>query len=218
MAPAAVIFDLDGLLIDSEPHWRAAEIEVFARAGLALTEDDCAATTGLRIDAVVRLRAADPAWQGITEAEAVTAILDGVVARVRSQGEARPGMAHALGVARGTGAPLALASSSPARVIHAALERLGLADAFAVVQSAENLPFGKPHPEVYLRTAERLGVPATECVALEDSVHGMVAAKAARMRCVAVPERFDPRFALADVVLASLDALDARALGGDYRC
>lgn len=214
MNPRAVIFDLDGLLIDSEPHWRRAEVEVFARAGLALTDEDCAATTGLRIDEVVRLRRAEaPGWHTLTEADAVEAILARVVELLETEAEAKPGAAAAVQRAKASGARVALASSSPMRVIRAGLARLGLTDAFEVVQSAEHEPLGKPHPGVYLATAARLGVPATDCVAVEDSVNGMVAAKAARMRCVAVPERPDPRFALADVVLASLEGCDVGAWG-----
>ena len=214
MTRRAVIFDLDGLLIDSEPHWRRAEVEVFARAGLALTEEDCAATTGLRIDEVVRLRRARaPGWHTLTEADAVEAILARVVELLGAHGEPKPGAVGAVRRAKASGARVALASSSPTRVIHAGLARLGLAGDFEVVQSAEDEPLGKPHPGVYLATAARLGVAAVDCVAVEDSVNGMVAAKAARMRCVVVPERPDPRFALADAVLESLDAFDAGAWG-----
>lgn len=204
----AVIFDLDGLLIDSEPHWRAAEIEVFARAGLALTDAQCAETTGLRVDEVIRLRRAGfSGWHTLTEADAVEAVLARVVERIGAQGEAKPGAAAAVARVAASGARVALASSSPLRVIRAALGRLGLTDAFAVVHSAEGEPYGKPHPGVYLAAAARLGVDPTACVAVEDSLHGLVAAKAARMRCVVVPERPDARFALADAVIPSLDDL-----------
>ncbi len=208
----AVIFDLDGLLIDSEPLWRRAEIEVFARAGLALTEAECTETTGLRIDEVVRLRRSQaPGWHTLTEAEAVDAVHARVIELMRAEGEAMPGAREAVAFVARRGARLALASSSSRRVIDAALERLGLAALFEVIHSAEGEPYGKPHPGVYLSTAARLGVAPTRCLAVEDSLHGLVAAKAARMRCLAVPERDGPRFALADMVLPSLAALDERA-------
>lgn len=208
---SAVIFDMDGLLIDSEPLWRRAEVEVFARAGLFITEEECKATTGLRIDEVVRLRKAQCAtWHTLTEAEAVEATLDRVVELLRAEAPAKAGALEAVDFVARRGARLALASSSPTRVIEAALARLGLAGRFEVVHSAEAEPYGKPHPGVYLATASRLGVAPTACLALEDSLNGLVAAKAARMRCVAVPEHDDPRFALADAVLPSLAALDER--------
>lgn len=208
MTTHAVIFDLDGLLIDSEPHWRRAEIEVFARAGLVLTDAECAETTGLRIDEVVRLRRAQCAgWHTLTEGDAVEAVLARVTALLSAEGVAKPGAVAAVRRVAASGVRVALASSSPTRVIRAALAGIGLTGAFEVVQSAEGEPYGKPHPGVYLTTAERLGVAPTACVAVEDSLNGLIAAKAARMRCVAVPERPDARFALADVVLDSLEGM-----------
>jgi HAD superfamily hydrolase (TIGR01509 family) len=210
----AVIFDLDGLLIDSEPLWRRAQIEVFAQAGLRLTESDCAETTGLRVDEVVRLRMARwRAWHTLTESDAVEGIHARVIELLRAEGEAKEGAREAVAFAEAAGVRLALASSSARRVIDAALDRLGCAGAFEVIRSAEVEPYGKPHPGVYLATAHALGVAPTACLAVEDSLNGLIAAKAARMRCLAVPERDDPRFALADVVLPSLARLD----GGAWR-
>jgi mannitol-1-/sugar-/sorbitol-6-/2-deoxyglucose-6-phosphatase len=205
----AVIFDLDGLLIDSEPLWRRAEIEVFARAGLVLTDAQCAETTGLRLDEVVRLRMQQHrAWHTLSEADAIEAIHARVVELLRAEGVAKEGAREAVRYVASKGVRVALASSSAMRVIDAALARLGLASSFEVVRSAEHEPYGKPHPGVYLTTAQALGVAPTACVAIEDSLNGLIAAKAARMRCVAVPEHDDARFALADLTLRSLTALD----------
>ncbi len=205
----AVIFDLDGLLIDSEPLWRRAQIEVFSRAGVTLTEEQCAETTGLRVDEVVRLRMRrHREWSSLTETDAVEGIHARVIELVRAEGVAREGAREAVALVATTGVKLALASSSARRVIDAALDRLGCRDAFEVIRSAEYEPYGKPHPGVYLATAKELGVEATRCLAVEDSLNGLIAAKAARMRCLAVPDREDPRFALADVALSSLAAFD----------
>src|SRR5215207_1119301 len=207
----AVIFDMDGVLIDSEPFWQESEIEVFGRAGLALTRELCTQTMGLRVDEVVeywrRRRAFDGAPAGTLE----DAIIGGVVERIRARGEAKEGAAHALGFFRARGLRVALASSSAYRLIEAVTERLCLAGEFEVAYSAEDEEYGKPHPGVYLSTARRLGVAPAGCLAVEDSFNGVLAAKAARMKCVAVPEpaqRSDPRFAIADVVLDSLAAVD----------
>lgn len=203
----AVIFDMDGVLIDSEPFWQESEIDVFGCAGLALTREMCLQTMGLRVDEVVeywrRRRVFDDAPAGALE----DAIVGGVVERILSRGRAIEGAAHALGFFRARGLRVALASSSAYRLISAVTERLGLAGEFEVVYSAEEEEYGKPHPGVYLTTARRLGVAPAECVAIEDSFNGVLAAKAARMKCVAVPEvaqRHDPRLAIADVVLDTL--------------
>jgi sugar-phosphatase len=211
---SAVIFDMDGLLIDSEPLWVRAEIEVFGSCGVVLTEGDCAKTKGLRIDDIVAywLRAAPGAFGGASADTIAERLVERVVALVTEHGRALRGAEHALEMAREGGRPIALASSSPKRLIDATLARLGLADAFSVVQSAETEELGKPHPAIFLRTAERLGVPAVDCVVLEDSMTGVIAAKAARMRCIAVPfghPDHDPRFCLADRVVASLAQLGA---------
>lgn len=216
----AAIFDMDGLLIDSEPSWRRAEVACFGEVGLALTEDDCHATTGLRIDEVARHWHRRAPWEGPTPHEVAARIVDRMIAIVGAEGTAMPGAAAAVERCAAAGLRLALASSSPARLIDATLARLGLRDRFEVVVSAEHEALGKPHPAVFLTTAARLGVDAADCLVLEDSLHGVIAAKAARMTCVAVPDpsrRDDPRFALADRVLPSLAALDGptlAALGG----
>lgn len=208
---SAVIFDMDGVLIDSEPFWQESETEVFGRAGLALTREMCLQTMGLRVDEVVeywrRRHDFDEAPAGALE----EAIVGGVVERIRSKGEAKEGAAHALGFFRARGLRVALASSSAYRLIGAVTERLGLAGEFEVVYSAEEEEYGKPHPGVYLSTARRLGVAPAGCLAVEDSFNGVLAAKAARMKCLAVPEptqRRDPRFRIADAALDSLADLD----------
>jgi sugar-phosphatase len=205
----AIIFDMDGLLIDSEPLWVRAEREVFAEIGVALTEADCAETKGLRTDDVIAYWHARRPWEGRSPAEVEARLVERVAALVRDEGRAMPGVASALAAARSGGRRVALASSSPLVIIRATLDRLGVADAFDVVQSAETEPLGKPHPGVFLRTAERLERAAVECLVLEDSLTGVIAAKAARMTCIAVPfdhPNHEPRFALADAILGSLEA------------
>lgn len=199
----AVIFDMDGLLIDSEPLWVRAEIEVFGEVGVVLGEEDCAKTKGLRVDDVIAYWYARHPWEKRAPKDVEDRLVSRVAELVGSEGVALRGVANAIAVAREDGRKLALASSSPRKIIDAALARLGLA--FDVVQSAESLPLGKPHPGIFLETASRLGVHAVECIVLEDSLTGVLAAKSARMACLAVPPDHDPRFVIADAVLGSLD-------------
>jgi sugar-phosphatase len=208
---SVVIFDMDGVLIDSEPFWQESEIEAFGLLGLALTREMCMQTMGLRVDEVVEYWRRRHAFDGAPADTLEDAIIGGVVERILSKGEAKEGAAHALEFFRAKGLRVALASSSAYRLIGAVTERLGLSGEFEVVYSAEEEEYGKPHPGVYLSTARRLGVPPAECVAIEDSFNGVLAAKSARMKCVAVPEaaqRHDPRFSIADAVLDSLADLD----------
>jgi sugar-phosphatase len=203
----ALIFDMDGVLIDSEPFWHEAEMAGFALAGVKLTREDCLATTGLRVDAMVDHWFARQPWTTPSPREIEDTIVRHVIALIRERGALKPGVDSALAFAARAGLRTALASSSSSVVIDAVLDKLGLRPRFEVIHSAETEPYGKPHPGVYIHTAEKLGVRPEECVAFEDSPNGVLAAKAARMGCIAVPEpalqghRF---FAVADAVIGSL--------------
>lgn len=211
-AVAAVIFDMDGLLIDSEPLWRRAEIEIFASLGVHLTEADCTRTTGLRIDAVVAFWLRERPWAAPVPPEEVAArIVSRVIALVQAEGVLMPGAVEALERFAVRGLPLGLASSSPRRLIDAVLACFGLGRYFLAVHSAEGEARGKPDPAVYLHTAERLGLDPRRCMAIEDSIPGVLAAVAAGMGCIAVPapeHRGDARLRCATVVLGSLTELD----------
>jgi mannitol-1-/sugar-/sorbitol-6-/2-deoxyglucose-6-phosphatase len=207
MAIEAVIFDMDGLLIDSEPLWQDAEVVAFGRAGLRLTRAECARTLGLRVDDVVNYWHALHPWQGASKAEVETWIIDEGIDLIGRRGEPMAGAVGAVTFVKATGVKVGLASSSPKRMMRAVIDRLGLAGAFDRIHSAEDEEYGKPHPAVYLTTARELGVAPTRCLAIEDSLTGVIAARAARMGCVAVPEpagRADQRFSIADAVLDSL--------------
>jgi sugar-phosphatase len=207
----ALIFDMDGVLIDSEPFWHEAEMAGFALAGLTLTREDCLTTTGLRVDALVDHWFARTPWTAPPRREIEAVIVRQVIALIGARGARKPGVGHALDFAARAGLRTALASSSPLVIIDAVLGKLGLGGCFEVVHSAEGEPYGKPHPGVYIHTAEKLGVRPEECVAIEDSPNGVVAAKAARMGCIAVPEpalQGHPWFALADAVIGSLEEID----------
>jgi HAD superfamily hydrolase (TIGR01509 family) len=213
----AVIFDMDGLMIDSEPLWHVAEKESFGAVGVMLSDEQCLETTGLRIDEVVRMRFERTPWTGQSEQAVAASIIFRMAGLLRESVTALPGLVTLLDLLRERSVPLALASSSPMVLIDAALDGLKLRGYFAHVISAQDLPHGKPHPEVYLTAAAALEVSPTRCLALEDSLNGVLAAKAARMACIAVPEedmRGDPRFAIADEQLASLEQVDAALLRG----
>jgi sugar-phosphatase len=203
----AVIFDMDGLLIDSEPLWQEAECHVFQQVGLNLTPQDCQQTTGLRIDEVVQFWYHRYPWGSPSCREIAENIVTEVIQRIQIQGKPLPGVEKALKFVADKAIPLALASSSSYSLIEAVLSKLEIGSWFQVIYSATEEAYGKPHPGVYLATAQQLGIPATSCLALEDSLNGVIAAKAARMICIAVPQTFphqDPRFVIADRVIGSL--------------
>ena len=210
---------MDGLLIDTEPVWRAAQSAVFAGFGVALSERDLLDSTGQPIEELIpvwrrRASAPDPAGTELTDAEIADLIIDRVIAHVTAEGRPMPGVTAAIALFERCGLRLAIASSSPLRLIDAVCDRLGLTR-ITVRCSAMDEARGKPAPDVYLTAARRLGAAAAGCLALEDSPAGIASARSAGMRCVAVPDPLlaaDPRYREADLVLESLTRLDEAAL------
>lgn len=211
----AVIFDMDGLLIDTEPIWRKAEIEVFGRLGIHLSEEQCLQTMGVRIAEIVAMYYQRYGWAGPSPDEVTAEIQEAVIHHVEQEGEPLPGAERAMRLVDEAGLPIAIASSSSLRLIQAVITRLGLEAYIQVACSGDDEPEGKPHPAVYLTTARRLHVPPERCLALEDSPNGVLAAKAAGMTCIAVPDPHlaaDLRFQQADLILPSLEAFDETVL------
>jgi beta-phosphoglucomutase-like phosphatase (HAD superfamily) len=214
----AVVLDMDGLLIDTEPVWRAAQSAVFAGFGVTLSASDLLDSTGQPVEELIPIwRRRSPDGDGtspLTDTEVAGLITDRVIAHVMAEGQPMPGVTAAIARFERCGLRLAIASSSPLRLIDAVCDRLGLAR-IEVRCSAMDEARGKPAPDVYLTAARRIGVPAACCLALEDSPHGVASAKSAGMRCVAVPDPLladDPRYREADLVLTSLTGLDEAAL------
>lgn len=209
----AAVFDMDGLLIDSEPFWLQSENQVFSSIGLDMSlRDKLPDLLGLRIDQVVELWYQVSPWQTPSKEEVIQRIIDSTIAMVKKERPLLPGVEHALSLCQSLGLKIALASASPLYMLESVLEMFNIRHYFDAVVSAGDLPYSKPHPQVYLNAAEALGVPPVQCVALEDSVNGMIACKAARMRSIVVPSAemaADPRWSLADYRLLSLSELTA---------
>jgi mannitol-1-/sugar-/sorbitol-6-/2-deoxyglucose-6-phosphatase len=208
---AASIFDMDGLLIDSEILWHEAEMEILGDLGVPLSRESCRGTKGMFVGEVTEYWHERYPWTGPTPAAVAVTIVDRVIALLLSKGELKPGAEHAIALCASHGLPLAVASSSQYRLIDAALEHFGLRHHFALVHSAEDEQWGKPHPAVFLTAAAKLGAAPRRCLVWEDAPAGVIAAKAASMTCIAVPEPGEehrPAFALADLVLGSLLEID----------
>jgi mannitol-1-/sugar-/sorbitol-6-/2-deoxyglucose-6-phosphatase len=204
----AVIFDMDGTLSDSEPLWQIAEYEVFDTVGIQLSQEMMHSTIGLRIDEVIANWYMQFPWAGKSQAQIHDEIVDRVIELVRERGTLLPGVGEAIAQVQSAGLRIALASASPMKLIDAMLHHFGIHKEFEILRSGVDDSHGKPHPGVYIRTAADLGVPTIQCLAIEDSFNGLLAAKAARMKCLLVPSVGgvgDPRWAIADRVLPSLE-------------
>lgn len=211
---AAVLWDLDGVLVDSEGLLFEAERLLLAEHGAELTAEVKAGFIGLGGTEVLAALAghfgldADlPAWSA-RKLELVAELVPGLqpfaptAALVRALAEA--------------GMPMAVASGSPADAIDRSLRIVGLADLLPVRVSVDQVAAGKPAPDVFLAAADRLGVPPERCVVIEDAVPGVLAAKAAGMRFIAIPsvtDPLDPRFEDADLLIrGGMSAADPTAL------
>jgi HAD superfamily hydrolase (TIGR01509 family) len=207
----ASIFDMDGLLVDSEHLWLEVEVEMLGALGVPFEAASSRQTKGMFVNEVIEFWYERYPWSGPSPDQVAIDLVDRVCEVVKARATVMPGARKAIELCRRHGLPLAVASSSQYKMIHLVLEHFELADAFSVVHSAEEEPYGKPHPGVYLSAAAKLGVAPQRCLAWEDAPAGVLAAKAARMACVAVPEpaeRHVGAFAIADAVLDSLESVD----------
>jgi len=198
---------MDGVIIDSEPFWRQAMIEVFGHAGVLLSDEMCASTAGLRIDEVVDYWYKIFPWKHKAKKEIVDEIIEAVRQKIANEGKALPGLFEIIALLKKNNIRMALASSSAKRLIVAVLNRLNLNDDFEVMVSGEEVEYGKPHPVIFLEAAKRMGVLPQDCCVIEDSLNGIIAAKAARMYCIAIPEAHNygvEKFVIADKILLSL--------------
>lgn len=220
MTKKAVILDMDGLLIDSEPYWQEAGIETLALFGISLSQEQYHSSTGLRtiewIDHWFN-------YFGVDHANAAGAILtieEAALEKIRASGKPMPGVEHIINFFLGKDFRIGLASSSPMKLIEVVVEKLGIGPYLHGITSAGQLPYGKPHPQVFLDCAESLGVKPYHSVCFEDSFNGMIAAKAAKMKCVVVPEAGqynEPKWGAADLKLRSLANFNELLLEGLWK-
>ncbi len=221
----AVVFDMDGLLIDSEPLWHEAEMDVFGRYGVPLTVEMCRRTKGNFVGEVAEYWYGQYPWPGPSPAAVAAEVIDAMARLLEDRLVLKAGAHHVLDFFRQKSIPMALASSSPRRLIDVVVARALPPGAFAVVCSAEDEKAGKPDPAVFLTAARLLGVAPDRCVVFEDAPAGVQSAKAAGMTCVAVPEqRWDTdnhtpghaeihAYDGADAMLRSLEDVDDRWWG-----
>ncbi|MCX4190638.1 hexitol phosphatase HxpB [Methylophaga sp. OBS3] len=184
----AVIFDMDGTLIDSEPMWKAAEKQVFSSVGVHVSEELSAKTAVMTKREVTEFWFSHFPWSDKSLDDVENEVVDLVAELIAEQGQAMPGVKALLDFLKTKNLKIGLATNAPARLIPVVLDKLAIADYFHATSSSEQELAGKPDPAVYLRTIEKLNVDADKSVAFEDSLSGIMAAKNANMKTVVVPQ------------------------------
>lgn len=202
-----VIFDIDGLLIDSEPLWNEAAAEVFSQYGVNLTEEQYKTTTGLRTKEFVHWWFSYYQIPHAELAKAEKQIVYSVLDKIERKGTIMPGVPYIFDFFARKSFRIGLATSSPPALIDLVVKMAEIGQFLHATSSAEDLPYGKPHPQVYLNCAEQLQSTPVQCICFEDSFNGLIAAKSARMKCVIVPDisqAKEEKWGAADLKLSSL--------------
>lgn len=197
----AVIFDMDGVLIDSEPLWKIAMEQVFVAVGSKLTRHDFQKTVGLRLDEVIQFWHQHEGWKNVSPVEVEQQIVSKMQELIRANGTPLTGVVETLNYLRSHNKKIGLATSSYRVLIDTVLEVLDLKASFDCTHSAEMEAYGKPHPAVYLTVADYFKVDPRKCLVIEDSLNGIISAKAAKMKVVCIPEKThfpEPKLILAD--------------------
>ena len=202
----AVVFDMDGLLLDTELLWHRAETELFGRRGVEFTWDDKMRVIGTSFAFTADYfadRLGVPREQGPGLVQEMVDLMQG---HLREQVDGRPGAVELVERLRGH-TRLGLASNSPRALVDTALATAGITDAFDAIVTSDDVTQPKPAPDLYLLACERLGVAPEDALALEDSPSGITAAKAAGLTCIAVPQFAETDVSAADRVIDSLEDL-----------
>ena len=206
----AVIFDMDGVLIDSEPLWKIAMEEVFSNHGSKLTKQDFQRTVGLRIDEVIAYWHKHEGWRNVSPEAVEREIVMKMVELIRENAQPLQGVVETLEYLKKSNKKIGLATSSYEILIQTVLRELNIISYFDFTHSAEHEAYGKPHPAVYLSVANSLGIHPVRCLVIEDSLNGIISAKAARMKVVCIPEKThfpEPKLSLADYMYDSMSEL-----------
>lgn len=203
----AVIFDMDGVIIDSEPLWRKAMIQSFVEIGIPFTDDHCRITTGLRFKEVAEFWFKKHHIKQTTVNEFDILVINRLCDLIVKEGKAMKGVNEILLFLKDNGYKIGIGTSSNTKLMNTVVDVLNIRHYFDALSSAEFLEHGKPHPHVFLNCAETLAIKPNACLVIEDSINGIIAGKAAQMKVVAIPEEINKnnsKFAIADFKVDSL--------------
>lgn len=198
------IFDMDGVLLDSEPYWRQAQVELLSEFKVTITVEDCIRyTMGKRIDDISKYWIArfnlDIPQQRFSDL-----LLKRTAILISANAQAREGIYQLIDLLTRHGIRIALATSSSRPIIAAVMDKLHLDDVFELTLSADTVVNGKPFPDIYLKVCQQLNVTPDKALALEDSLTGVTAAVRAQITTIAIPEKRSAEFDIADHVVENI--------------
>ena len=182
----AMIFDMDGVIIDSVALWKRAEKEVFTSVGVELSDELCKMTESMTTLQVTNFWFERQPWTNKNLIDVENEVIERVGCLIEEEGTAIPGIEKIIHEIKCHGYKIGLATNSPSILIPVVLKKLKLETYFDVISSAEHELEGKPNPSIYLTTAKKLNVEPETCIVFEDSYSGLLAAKNAGMKTIAV--------------------------------
>ena len=206
----AVIFDMDGVLVNSEPYHFEVEKQLLRELGISITDEELESFVGLALDKM---------WGRLKKSHGLKDSIDSLaekdtesrVSYFASLEKLEPieGVRELIRNVRDGGLKTAVASSSHSRLISTVLEKTGLSEYFPVIVSGVDMEHGKPSPDIFIKTAEILGTGTEECLVIEDSLNGVTAAKAAGMKCIGFrnPASGSQDLSAADIIIDSFDSI-----------
>ncbi|WP_198148744.1 hexitol phosphatase HxpB [Xenorhabdus hominickii] len=187
----AVIFDMDGVLIDSEPLWKKAGMQILNHYGVPVTYDEMLGMIGIpvpgMVDRVCRLYHKNDLDKFKIEKD----FFKKGIELILTENPLMDGVVECLNLLVEKNIKIGIASASPRLLILKIIEQCGIDNYFEYISSADDISYNKPHPLVYLNAAEKMNVLPNECIGIEDSKIGMIAVKAASMKCVVIPNNIE---------------------------
>lgn len=187
----AVIFDMDGTLIDSEPIWKEAEKQVFSSVGVQVSENLSAYTASMTTREVTEFWFKRFPWSGKSLHQVENEVIDRVATLITEKGKPMDGVEEILHFFQKRNFKIGLSTNAPTRLIPVVLEKLNISKFFLGASSSENEIQGKPHPAVYLSTIKKLNADPKKCIAFEDSLSGVISASRAKLKTVIVHPQTD---------------------------
>jgi HAD superfamily hydrolase (TIGR01509 family) len=203
----AIIFDMDGLLVDSEPCWHIAEKKVFGKVGIELSTSMCIETTGKPVKDVIQYWFQKSPWVNPDFESMSKELFAEATYAIKSKAELMPGVLEVLQWAKTKKYQIGLASASPIDMIEMVLSKFQIGHYFDFYHSAELEEFNKPHPAVYLTVAKNLNISIENCLILEDSGNGVKGAVASGAQVIAIPDKIEFHEAKFDIANAKLESL-----------